>query len=460
MTLHSEEGHAVHSADEAARRAAVSKAAKSSFLGNFIEWFDYASYGYLAGVIGTVFFPEADASVQLMASFGVFATSFIMRPIGAIVWGQWGDRRGRRWALAWSILIMSFSTFLIGVLPGYAVIGAAAPLLLLLLRMVQGFSASGEYAGAATFLAEYAPPRHRGLYTSLVPASTATGLLVGSLFASLLFTVLDDASMASWGWRIPFLLALPLGLVARYIRVHLEDSPVYVEMVEELEGAPADGEANLTEQTSWYAPIADLFRNHLRALIVGFGVACLNAVAFYMLLTYMPNYAREELGFDAATATLLTSATLALYIFMLLFMGRISDRFGRVRMLVIACVAFVLLSIPLFWIMDHGSVWVVLACELVFAVMLSVNDGSLPTFLVESFPTEVRYTGFSLSFNLANTIFGGTAPLIATALIAATGSPLAPAFYMTVVSIAALGAMFAARSHMHGSQAKSLREIS
>ena len=276
-----------HSGPE--RYFALRRAATASFIGNFIEWFDYASYGYLAAVIGDTFFPDSDKSVQLMLAFAVFAMSFILRPVGAMVWGAWGDRRGRRWALSWSILIMSGSTCLIGLLPTYATIGIWGALGLLVLRMVQGFSASGEYAGAGTFLAEYAPPARRGIYTCLVPASTACGLLVGSLMVSGMLSVLSDAAMSHWGWRIPFLLAGPLGLIGRYIRVHLEDSPAYQAMRAELPREP--------RAANWWEPLVLLLRRHWRETLITFGVSCLNAVAFYMLLSYMPTYVHEELGF-------------------------------------------------------------------------------------------------------------------------------------------------------------------
>ena len=208
-------------------RSTLRRAATASFIGNFVEWFDYASYAYLATVIAVVFFPTENRTAALLSTFMVFALSFILRPIGGVIWGTLGDRRGRRWALSWSILLMSAASFGIGLLPGWAAIGIWAPLGLLLLRMVQGFSASGEYAGAATFLSEYAPAGKRGLFTSLVPASTATGLLAGSLRVAMMHQLLSDADLQSWGWRIPFLMAGPLGLVGRYIRVHLEDSPHY-----------------------------------------------------------------------------------------------------------------------------------------------------------------------------------------------------------------------------------------
>ena len=423
------------------RSRALRRAATASFIGNFIEWFDYASYGYLATVIGLAFFPEADKSVQLMSTFAVFAMSFILRPVGAVVWGAWGDRWGRRWALSWSILIMSGSTFFIGLLPTYSVIGIAGAIGLLLLRMIQGFSASG----AGTFLAEYAPPSRRGIYTSLVPASTACGLLAGSLMVTGAFWLLTDEAMNAWGWRVPFLLAGPLGLIGRYIRVHLEDSPAYQEMRAEM---PQEEKSE-----SWSEPLRLLLREHLHDTLITFGVSCLNAVAFYMLLSYMPTYVHEELGFSQDTATLATSAMLVVYIISIFIMGHLSDSFGRRRMLIAACVAFIVLTVPLFVVMTKatGMLLVVILCQVVFAIILTANDGTLATFLAESFPTNVRYSGFALSFNSANALLGGTTPFIVTWLIKVTGSPLAPAVYLTVVALIAMVAIFQS-STIHGSE--------
>ena len=458
-TVHPESMNDYYSDPERSR--ALRRAATASFIGNFIEWFDYASYGYLATVIGLVFFPEADKSVQLMSTFAVFAMSFILRPVGAVVWGAWGDRWGRRWALSWSILIMSGSTFFIGLLPTYSAIGIAGAIGLLLLRMIQGFSASGEYAGAGTFLAEYAPPSRRGIYTSLVPASTACGLLAGSLMVTGAFWLLPDDAMNTWGWRIPFLLAGPLGLIGRYIRVHLEDSPAYQEMRAEM---PQEEKSE-----SWSEPLRLLLREHLHDTLITFGVSCLNAVAFYMLLSYMPTYVHEELGFSQDTATLATSAMLVVYIISIFIMGHLSDSFGRRRMLIAACVAFIVLTIPLFVVMTKatdivatiplfafmtkatGMLLVVILCQVVFAIILTANDGTLATFLAESFPTNVRYSGFALSFNGANALLGGTTPFIVTWLIKVTGSPLAPAVYLTVVALIAMVAIFQSRT-IHGSE--------
>lgn len=410
------------------------RAVTASFIGNFVEWFDYASYGYLATVIAVVFFPDSDPATALLSTFAVFALSFLLRPVGGIVWGSLGDRLGRRWALSWSILLMSASSFCIGLLPSYAMIGLWAPLGLLLLRMVQGFSASGEYAGAATFLSEYAPEGKRGLYTSFVPASTATGLLAGSLMVAVMYQVLSTSALQSWGWRIPFLLAGPLGLVGRYIRVHLEDSPRYREMSEKATGAAAHG-----------TPIGQVLRRHGRSVAIAFGVASLNAVGFYMVLSYLPTYLTAELDIDPTSAFFASTVALSVYIGSIFVMGHISDRVGRKRMLVIASVLFALLSVPLFLLLGVGALWLIVLVEVAFGILLTVNDGTLATFLSELFPTSVRYTGFALSFNLANALLGGTAPFVATWLISATGSAVAPAWYLSLVAVIALGAMLLAK---------------
>ena len=293
--------------------ATLRRVAVSSFLGNFIEWFDYASYSYFATVIALVLMPPGDPTVALLETFGVFALSFLMRPVGAFFWGHMGDKKGRKWALATSILMMSAATFVIGLLPTFEAVGILAPILLLCLRMVQSFSASGEYAGAATFLAEYAPSNHRGLYCSLVPASTATGLLIGSALATFMFMTWghDSSFVTEWGWRIPFLLAGPLGLITHYIRTRVSDSPVYQEMQEKLE---AKGESD-------DKPIKLLLTKHLRPLLVSFGACMLNAVGFYAVLTYLPNYLQDTVGYDAGSSSLITTICLVAYIAFIFLFG-------------------------------------------------------------------------------------------------------------------------------------------
>lgn len=228
---------------DAEKSKTVRKVATASFFCNFIEWFDYATYSYFAVVIAHVFFPNDDPALALIQTFAVFALSFLLRPIGAIFWGNMGDKKGRKWSLTVSVFMMAGATFCIGLLPGYAALGICAPALLLLLRMIQGFSASGEYAGAATFLAEYAPTDKRGMYCSIVPASTAIGLLVGSAFATVMYTIMPEAAVNEWGWRIPFVLAGPLGIGAYFVNIQLEDSPTYQAMQRALKDAEASGAA-------------------------------------------------------------------------------------------------------------------------------------------------------------------------------------------------------------------------
>ena len=430
---------AAQQTERLSERKALRRAATASFMGNFVEWFDYAAYGYLATVIALTFFPQTDATTGLMATFAVFALSFIVRPMGGLIWGHFGDKYGRRSALSWSILIMTVSTFCIGILPGYNQIGLLAPALLLLIRMVQGFSASGEYAGASAFLAEYAPDGKRGFYTSIVPASTAAGLLFGALFVACMHALMTSEHLHDWGWRLPFLLAAPFGLVGRYIRMSLQDSPKFLEMEKRLEA----------KECATHAPVRELLTVHRRAVTIGIGVTCLNAVAFYLLLSYMPTYLSTEMGMSEGDSFIASTVSLATYIGLIFLMGKLSDRFGRKTMLVTASVLFLLLTFPLFGMLGNPSLVVILMIQIAFGAILAMNDGTLPCFLAEIFPTRVRFSGFAFSFNVANAVFGGTAPFIATWLIHMTGNKMAPAWYLLAAAAVALIAMLASRETAH-----------
>ena len=402
----------------------VKKAVMGASIGNLIEWFDYASYGYLATIIAVVFFPPGNPQLALLGTFGVFAVSFIARPIGGIIWGHYGDKIGRKKILILTLLLMSISTFAIGLIPSYATIGIVAPLLLLLCRIVQGFSASGEYAGASLFIAEYAPKGRRGLLVSMVPASTAAGLMLGALAAFGLEATLSYEALHSWGWRIPFLLAGPLCLIALYLRMKLEDTPVFNEM------------GHSEEQL----PITKTVKLNWKQILIAFGVIMLNAVGFYMILSYMPTYLTNELNFSGTAGILITLVSLTTYVIFLPMVGTLADRVGRKPVLIGACISFIVLSYPAFLLLTLGGIWPVIALILLGAI-LAGNDGVLATFLTEMFPTKVRYTCFGLSFNLGNAIFGGTAPLIATFLILQTDNQFAPAFYLMAAALVALVAL-------------------
>lgn len=406
---------------------ALKRVAAASFIGNFVEWFDYATYGFLATVIAVVFFPSSDPAVALMSVYAIFALSFIVRPFGGIFWGYIGDKYGRKQALSWSIMIMTLATMCIALLPNYASIGIFAPILLLALRMIQGFSASGEYAGASSFLAEYAPKGKKGLFTSLVPASTAAGLLLGSLMAGAMFALMSESFLHEYGWRIPFLLAAPLGLIGRYIRLKLEDTPEF-----------------LTHQkvaSKETFPLKALFTDYRQPLFKAFAVASLNATAFYLIFSYMPNYLSTELGVNKTQSFISSSISLAFYIVIVFMMGKYSDQVGRNKMLVMACLGFIVLTFPLFYLLSNSSFIGILIIQLIFCTLLAMNDGSLPAYLTELFPVHVRYTGFAFSFNTANALLGGTVPLVATWLIHITGNTLSPAFILIVIAVFSISSL-------------------
>ena len=418
----------------------VRKAAVAAFIGNVVEWFDYASYGFLAVIIAAVFFPPEDPAAGLLMTFAVFGISFFIRPIGGIIWGNIGDKHGRRIALSWSILIMSGATFLIAILPTYEQVGFLAPLLLIIIRVIQGFSASGEYAGAGSFLVEYAPSNRRGFYACLVPASTAVGLLVGSLFVAFMHHFMTPEAMHSYGWRIPFVFALPLGLIGRYIRLRLEDTPAFRKMED--------------SHTVVKTPIKSLVKDYRREMLCAFGVSCLNAVGFYVILSYMPTYMSVEKGVGADTAYLAETLALCAYILLIFLMGTLSDRFGRKTMLIVASVCFMLFSVPLFSMINSNALMHILLIQIAFGAMLTINDGTLACFLSEVFPTKVRYTGFAFTFNLANALLGGTAPFICTWLIQTTGNKMMPAWYLVFWAAIAFIAMLFIKETAH----KPLRE--
>lgn len=422
------------------------RAAFASFIGTFVEWFDYAVYGFLATVIAVVFFPATDARSGLLAAYAIFALSFIVRPIGGIIWGHFGDKIGRKTTLSLSIFIMSIATFVIAFLPTYEAVGLLAPALLLLTRLVQGFAASGEYAGAASFLAEYAPDKKRGFFTCLVPAGEAAGLLAASLFVAVLYAVLTEAQLHSWGWRIPFLLALPLGFVGVFIRRQLDETP-HFKALEDDHHVPA-------------APIRELLSNHMPQVLIAFGGTLLNAVGFYLILIYMPTYLATELGVDKQAAFIGSTVALLAYLGSIFLMGRLSDRFGRRTMLMACSGLFAICAIPMFYVlgtfeyngMASASYIGILVVWALFGVLLSMNGGTLPTFLCELFPTRVRFSGFALSFNSANALFGGTAPLVAAWVGGIVSSTLAPAWFLTGAAIATFLSIMLSRAGHAGAK--------
>lgn len=312
--------------------------------------------------------------------------------------------------------MMSLATAVIGFLPSYETIGFAATLLLLLSRMVQGFSAAGEYAGAATHLAEIAPTQ-RGIYPAIVPSATASGPLLGSLIAALLTGVLNDDALTSWGWRVPFLIALPLGLYGLWIRRNADESSRFENQED-------------TEES----PLREVIK-YPKALAIAFSGAVLNAIGFYVILTYLPTYLSQELGMAETPAFIASSVASAFYIGFALLTGLLSDRLGRRTTMLCAALFMGLFIVPAFMLLDGAGILLVIIIQVCLGGVLALNDGVLPSFLSEQFPTHVRLSGFALTFNTANAVFGGTAPMIATWLIDKTDNQLAPAYYLVAAAI-------------------------
>ena len=400
------------------------RAVAATAIGNATEWFDYSTYGFLAIILGSVFFPSKDPTISLLSSFAVFGVAFVIRPLGGLFWGPLGDKYGRQRILVATILLIAGATFVAGLLPGYATIGIWAPILLVFLRLVQGFSAGGEYGGASTFMAEYAPDDRRGFWTSWLEFGSLTGYFMGAGLVTLLTVVLSEDVMSSWGWRLPFLVAGPLGAIGLYMRLRLEDTP-YFRALEE---------AGEVEES----PLRDTFTQAWRPMLLLGGIAIIVNIGNYILLTYMVNYLQNTMNVDPTTALLITFVAIALMLAVIWRVGSLSDRFGRKPMLAAGCVGFIVFAYPAFWLISLGNWATTLLAMLILALCLVLLLGTIPSTLPALLPTEVRYTGFAISYNISVALFGGTAPYVGTYLVSATGSNYAPAFYLMGAAAVAL----------------------
>ncbi|MET0237175.1 MAG: MFS transporter [Kibdelosporangium sp.] len=403
-------------------RRTLRRAIAASAIGNATEWFDYGVYAYVAVHIGKVFFPSADPTASMLGSLLVFAVSFLIRPLGGLVWGPLGDRIGRQRVLATTILLMAAVTFGIGLLPGYATIGIAAPIGLIVLRMIQGFSTGGEYGGAATFMAEYAPDRRRGLFGSFLEVGSITGFTLGALIVLLTEQIVGPAAMTEWGWRLPFLFAAPLGLIGLYLRRRLDDTPVFRELA-------AEGRVERETRTQF----RDLAR-YWRPLLLLAGLVVMLNVANYTLLAYMPTYLEAEIGLSSSASLTLIIIGQLVMVALLPLAGALSDRFGRKKLWWVSAAGLFVLAIPLYQLMALGFGQAVVAFAvlgLLYVPQLATISAMFPAM----FPTHVRYAGFAIAYNVSTALFGGTTPAVNQFLIDRTGDPLVPAYYMMAACV-------------------------
>jgi MHS family proline/betaine transporter-like MFS transporter len=405
------------------------RALAAGCVGNLVEWYDFALYGAFATVLAAAFFPAADPVSGLLAAFAIFGVAFLARPAGALLFAHHGDRLGRRGALVASILLMAAATTGIGLLPTYNAAGWLAPVLLVLLRAGQGAAVGGEYGGSAALVVEYAPADRRGWYGGWQWATIGLGLAAGVAMAALLTATLDGPALRSWGWRLAFLLALPLGLVGLYIRLQIEETPGF-RAVQRLGGAAR-------------TPLSDTLRTARREVAVGFGVVAAVTATFNIVFVFLPSHLAATGRAPLARALAAALAGLLLAAAAAALAGRLSDRVGRRPLLLAGLVALLVLTVPVTGLLLRGEVGGLLLGYSLIGLALGTLVPS--TFLAELFPTRLRYSGLSLTYGLGSALFGGTAPALATFLVRRTGAALSPAWYATALAVVALGCALLAR---------------
>ncbi|WP_413528739.1 MFS transporter [Rahnella inusitata] len=426
---------AVASASQS-RRALV-----AGSVGNFIEWYEFGVYGYLATLIAGNFFTlEGQTGLTgLLLTYASFALAFFCRPIGAIIFGRIGDRIGRKPTLIAVVLLMTVATAIIGLLPTYAQIGVAAPLLLTLMRMFQGLFAGGEFGGAVSLMTEFAPKGKRGIYGAWQSFTVSLGLLTGVGLVAILVQTLPDAQMKDWGWRIPFLLALPMGLVALWLRLKLDETPSFVASKK----PEVKAQKTAAEKASAVATA--------KAIALGIGRMMGWSAGGYTFLVVMPSYLQTSLHatfLQALVATVLANVGFAIAI---LPSGWLSDKIGRKKVMMAAVLAVIILSFPLLHLLQNpdSSLLAKGVAVLIAGATIGMIAGPGPAMLAEMFPTRVRYTGLGLSYSLSNAVFSGCAGLIITGLIKETGNLDIPAYYVVATCIVSLFALMTLRKDDH-----------
>lgn len=408
------------------RRGPWKEIVAASF-GNALEFYDLLIYGYFAVTIGKLFFPSENETTSLLLSVGSFGISFLMRPLGAIVLGSYADRRGRKKSLTMSILIMLIGTAMITFTPSYEQIGLAAPLLIIIARMLQGFSTGGEFGAATAFMVEHAEPSRRGYFASWQLATQGLATVLAAGVSALLSYVLSDAQLSGWGWRIAFAVGLLIGPVGFYIRSQIDETPDFQKVA-----------ASHEPKT----PLRDVLIKGRTSLLLAIGVVS-GATAFnYVHKLYMPTYALKQLHIAATSSYLGALVTGLMLMIMAPVFGSLSDRYGRFRVLTVALLITGLSSYPMFvWLNHFPSVSTLLMVQAIVGILIAACLGPIPAMLADIFPTSIRGTGLALSYNFSVTLFGGFAPLIVTWMIDATGDKLAPSFYVVATSLLSVTAV-------------------
>lgn len=407
------------------RRRAVAAAA----IGNFLEHYDYFIFALYATVFAAIIFPQTDQLAGLLYVFAIYGVAFVGRPLGALIFGHYGDRYGRRNTLAASILLMVGATIMIGIAPTFELVGVFAAVWLFLARFLQGIALGGEFAGATSYLVEMAPPHRRGLYGSFNTFTVGLALLSGTGIAALIAVSMGEAMVQSWGWRIPFLLAAPLGVAGLYMRLRLDESPKFTELADRDETAAAPLRLTLTR--------------HWRPILISLGVTVVWTISAYVVLVYAATYLATQTDLSLGAALTVQSVALAVYTVVVPLSAMASDRMGRRPILLASSALFLVLSIPAFLLIQTGSFVLIILASCLLTGLVGLFAGPAPTALAEMFETRVRYSALGIGYAASVALFGGTAPFVATALIAALGTPLAPAFYLTAGAAVSLVVLLA-----------------
>lgn len=392
--------------------------------GNFVEWYDFAIYAYSATAIAKLFFPPGNDTVALLGTLAVFGVTFLARPAGGLFFGRLGDRIGRRNTLVAILTLMGISTTLIGLLPTYGSIGILAPILLTVLRLCQGFSGGGESSGGATFLSEYAPHGRRGMWSGLSNSTQTLPFAVAALLILGVSTWLGEEAYLSWGWRLPFLLAAPFALVGLFLRMRLNDTPVFRTLE--------------SKGTVEHAPLRTVLRGFRRETAILIGIASLNAVAFYTVSSYFSTYLQEVSKLSETTALASNSLALLAYSVLIPIAGMFGDRYGRRRIILAGALSLAVLAVPGYLLAGTGGLGFAIVGQLLITVPLVTIASVVAVGQAELFPAAVRYTGAALGYNIAYAVFGGTAPFIGQFLVFLTGDKITPAYYLIVIALLAI----------------------
>ena len=400
----------------------------AAVIGNALEWYDFIVFGFFTVVIARLFFPSDSQYASLLLTTGTFGVGFFMRPVGGILLGIYADRRGRKAALLMVITLMTVAIAIIAFAPTYAAIGVGAPLIMVVARLLQGFSAGGEFASATAFLTESAPAGRRGLYGSWQMVGQGLAVLLGAILGTLLTRWLTPETLDSWGWRIPFLFGLIIGPVGLYIRRNLDETSAFLQSNRSSAGQQGSGSVLIS---------------HVKEMLACLGMVVSGTISFYVILIYIPTFARTQLHLPLDQAFLAQSIGLACEVVLIPICGVLSDFVGRKPVMITALVLDLLVTYPLFsWVSASPSFGALLTMQIILCGLFGVFNGPISTALAEQFPTRVRSTALAIAYNIAVMLFGGFAQFFVTWLIQATGTPIAPAYYLMFGAAVGLLAAF------------------